>query len=256
MFFHLPRMLPAVLVLLAGFSPMARAEEADVSTRVFLLNYEGSVKIQATTGVIRVGVWDRDEAKLDVIKHCATPDLLEFMRVDVESAFNSLSITTEIATATGALGEIIDAGTVDLGLTIPRNARLEIEATNANIRIEAVRGEVSVKTTTGPVNAVSLAGSVTLESTHAPLQAAFDIVRDEQNIMVRNIHGSIRLQLPSSLAAHLKARSLRGAVKCEFPLVLDEDPDGAKQVDGALNGGGAHVTCTNENGSILIQRRQ
>ncbi len=82
-------------------SPAARGAESDVSSRVFLLNYEGFVKVRATTGVIRVSVWDRDEARVDIIKHCETPDLLEFMRVDFESAFNSLSITTEIATANG-----------------------------------------------------------------------------------------------------------------------------------------------------------
>ncbi len=113
-----------------------------------------------------------------------------------------------------------------------------------------------MKTTTGPVYLLNLAGSVTLESTHAPLQAAFDIVRDEQNIVVKNVHGSIRLQLPASLAAALKAHSAHGPVKCDFPLTLEEDRDGGRLVDGALNGGGAHVTCDNENGGILIQRRQ
>jgi len=250
------RAIPLTLAVLVAVSPAARGAEADVSSRVFQLNYEGTVKIRATTGVIRVNVWDRDEARVDVIKHCETTDLLEYMRVDVESAFNSLSITTEIATATGTFGETIDAGSVDLGLTIPRNAKLEIEATSANIRIEAVRGEVRVKTTTGPVYVLNLAGSVTLESTHAPLQGAFDIVRDEQIIVVTNVHGSIHLQLPASLAAILKAHSVRGPVKCDFPLPLEEDPAGGQRVDGSVNGGGAHVTCEAENGGILIRRRQ
>jgi hypothetical protein len=249
------RVVPLALTALLAVAPVAPAAEADVSSQVFLLNSEGAVKIRATTGIIRVNVWDRDEAKVDVIKHCETPELLEFMRVKFESAFNSLSITTEIATATGALGETIDAGSVDLGLTIPRNAKLEIEATSANIRIESVRGEVRVKTTTGPVYALNLAGAVTLESTHAPLQGNFDIVRDEQNIVIKNVHGSIRLQLPSSLAAALKARSAHGPVKCDFPLTLEEDPEGGQRINGALNGGGAHVTCEAENGGILIQRR-
>ncbi len=120
-----------------------------------------------------------------------------------------------------------------------------------------MRGEVQIKTTSGPVYTLNLGGSVTIESTHAPLNGVFDTVRDEQKILVKNVHGSIRLQLPTSLAAWLKARSARGSVKCDFPLTLEDDPEtGGRRVDGALNGGGAHVTCENENGGILIQRRQ
>ncbi len=117
------RLLPLGFAVVASLAPAARGAEADVSTRTFLLNYEGIVKVRATTGVIRVNVWDRDEARVDIIKRCETPDLLEFMRVDFESAFNTLNITTEIATAAGPLGETIDAGSVDIGLTIPRNAK-------------------------------------------------------------------------------------------------------------------------------------
>ncbi len=250
-------------ILLLGFAALAsstsaaRGAEADVSSRTFPLNYEGYVKIRATTGVIRVNVWDRDEARVDIIKHCDTTDLLEFMRVELESAFNTLNITTEIATAAGPLGETIDAGTVDIGLTVPRNAKIEIEATTANIRVESVRGEVQIKTTSGPVYTLNLGGSVTIESTFAPLHGSFDTLRDEQKIFVKNVHGSIRLQFPTSMAAWLKARSAHGAVRCDFPLTLEDDPEnGGRRVDGALNGGGAHVTCENENGSILIQRRQ
>jgi len=252
---HFLRALPLAFAALIAVSPPANGAENEVSSRVFLLNYEGAVTVRATTGVIRVSVWDRDEARVDVIKHCETPELLEFMRVDFESAFNSLSIKTEIATASGPLGETIDAGSLDLGLTIPRNAKIEIEATSANIRIESVRGEVTVKTTIGPVYVLNLGGSVTLESTHAPLVGAFDLVHDEQNIVAKNIHGSIRLQLPSSLAATLKAHSAHGPLKCDFPLTLEDDLEGGRRVDGALNGGGAHVTCEAENGAIVIQRR-
>src|SRR5258708_30905775 len=117
------RVVPPALAALLAAPPAAPGAESDVSSRVFPLNYEGIVKIHATTGVIRVSVWDRDEARVDVIKHCETAELLEFMRIDFESAFNTLSVTTEIATATGALGETIDAGTLDLGLTIPRQPK-------------------------------------------------------------------------------------------------------------------------------------
>jgi hypothetical protein len=251
-----PRAFPLALAALFAVFSAARGAETDASSQSFPLNYGGIVKVRATTGIIRVNVWDRDEAKVEIIKHCETRDLLEFMRVDLESSFNTLSVTTEIATANGPFGESIDAGSLDLGLTIPRNSKVDIEATSANIRIESVRGEVTVKTTTGPVYVLNLAGPVTLESTHAPLVGVFDIVRDEQIILLKNVYGSIRLQLPSSLAAALKARSAHGPVRCEFPLTLEEEPDGARGVDGALNGGGAHVTCENQNGTILIQRGQ
>lgn len=242
--------------LLLAAVPALPAAESEVTSKTFQLNYEGTVKVRATTGVIRVNVWDRDEARVDLIKHCDSPDLLEFMRVNFESAFNSLSIITEIATATGAAGEVVDAGVVDIGLTIPRHASIEIEATSANIRLESVRGPVSVKTTNGPVYALNLAGNVTIESTHGPLRAAFDVVRDEQIILVKNIHGEIRVQLPGAVAAWLKARTVHGGLKSDFAASLEDDPENARVINVALNGGGAHVTCENQNGNIILQRRQ
>ena len=64
------------------------------------------------------------------------------------------------------------------------------------------------------------------------------------------------MKLPASLAAWLKARSLRGSIKSDFPGVVEEDPAGGRRLDSTQNGGGAHVDCENENGAIVLQRRQ
>ena len=87
-------------------------------------------------------------------------------------------------------------------------------------------------------------------------RAAFDIVRDEQNILVKNTYGGIRVQVPAALAAWLKARTLRGILKCDFPASLEDDRDGARVINATLNGGGAHVFCENVNGDVVIQQRR
>lgn len=243
------------LALLLLVSPVVRSAENDVSSQTFPIGAEGVVTVRATSGVIRVGVWDRDEVRVDMIKRADNRELADLMRVEFESEYNTLSIVTEIIRGTGPLGETIDAGIIDLGLTIPRRASLDLTATTANVRIEAVRGSTRANTTTGSISTVDLAGSVTLESTHGPLQASFASIHEDQRIDLTSEHGSLRLMLPQSVAAFIKAGSARGPVRCELPLTVDEGPDGGHRVEGALNTGGAHINCETQGGGILILKR-
>ncbi len=233
----------------------ARGGENEVASKTFPMGAEGVVTVQATTGIIRVGIWDRDEVRVETIKRTENKELLDQLRVEITSGFNDLTVVTDIARGTGALGETLDVGTIDLGLTIPRRAQLEVTATNANVKIEGVRGDAKVRTTTGAISTLDLAGAVTIESTHGPIQASFGTVREDQRINVTSEHGTIRLLLPQSVAAFLQARSARGSVKCELALTVDDGPDGGRQVDGALNTGGAHITCETQSGGILILKR-
>ena len=236
-------------------APAIARGESEVSSRIFPIGAEGVVTVRATSGVIRVSIWDRDEVRVEMIKRTDTHELLDLLRVEFENSYNAVSIVTDIVRGTGPLGEAIDAGTIDLGLTIPRRASLDLTATTANVRIEGVRGSTKATTTTGPISTVDLAGSVTLESTHAPLQASFVSIHEDQRIDVTSEFGSIRLLLPQSVAAFIKARSGRGQVKCELPLPVEDGPDGGRQVDGALNTGGAHITGETQHGSIAILKR-
>lgn len=243
------------LTLALAAPAVVRAGETDVSSRIFPIGAEGIVTVRTTSGVIRVSVWDRDEVRVDMIKRADNRELLDLIRVEFESGYNALSAVTEIERGIGPLGESIDAGTVDLGITIPRRASLELTATTANVRIEGVRGSTKATTTTGPISTLDLAGSVTVESSHGPLQASFASIHEDQRIDVTSEHGSIRVLLPQSVAAFIKARSLRGQVKCELPLIVEDLPQGGRQVDGALNTGGAHINVETQNGGILILKR-
>lgn len=249
------RVLCLALSLALALPAVARGGETEVSSQIFPIGSEGVVAVRATTGIIRVGVWDRDEVRVEMIKRTDNRELLDLLRVEFDSGYNALSVVTDIARATGPLGESTDVGTIDLGLTIPRRAHLELTATSANVRIEGVRGSAKANTTTGSISTVDLSGAVTLGSTDGPLQASFMSVHEDQRIDVTSEYGSIRLLLPQSVAAFIKARSARGPVKCELPLTVDDAPDGGRQVEGALNTGGAHITCETQNGGILILKR-
>lgn len=229
--------------------------ENDVSYRVFPINAEGIITVQSTSGVVKVGVWDRDEVRVDMIRRAENPDALEQVQVQFESGYNSLSVVTEIAKGVGQFGETVTAGTIDLGLTIPRNASIEVTATTASVRIEGVRGSVKADTTTGALTTLDLAGAVTVATTHGPLQAAFAMIREDQRINVTSEYGTIRLLIPPSVSAHLTVRAPRGPMRTDLPLEILEDSNGGHRIDAAMNSGGAHIHCETQFGGIVVLRR-
>ena len=119
---------------------------------------------------------------------------------------------------------------------------LEFETMNGGVSLMDVAGDVRGRTTNGGVN-VSLNGN-TWKGT---------------GLDVSTTNGGVNLNIPANYAANIETGTVNGGFKSDIPAlsVTTEDTKGgwnnrAKQINTAINGGGAPIKVTTKNGGIRI----
>ncbi len=234
--------------------PAAPAQLVEVAeSRTDPLNAEAYIRIVNPLGGVRVEVWDRDEAKLEVMRRAEARELFPFLQVEVETGWNRFQVTVSALPVPG-VPPGVDIGEVNLVLTVPRPVTIELlEARSGVVRVSGVRGAVTASTTSGNLQVQRLAGNVDLRTEIGALWAQFDLVRDEQRLRLASAAGSIRLGLPSDVAANLRVRC-GGPLKCGFDVPIREE-EGAVVISAELNTGGALVEVTNARGRTEILKR-
>jgi DUF4097 and DUF4098 domain-containing protein YvlB len=72
-----------------------------------------------------------------------------------------------------------------------------------------------------------------------------------RDIKLKSVNGSIELGLPDSPNAQIKASTVSGGIRTDFPLQVQGGYVG-KSLSGTLGSGGMRIEVSNVNGSIHI----
>jgi DUF4097 and DUF4098 domain-containing protein YvlB len=165
----------------------------DVSTPVLL-----EMDINVGDIVIRTG--DGDEVRIYAVKHAwgrdrgQAQDHLDDFEVRMSQP-NSGEVTVETETPQ-RLRDLPRTPTVDLEITMPRQAKLDIVVNVGKLEVTGVRGKFVIQ---------SNVGDITLRD-----------VRFEQDSEIKSNVGNIELRLPEDSAFAFSARSNVGDVRVDF----------------------------------------
>ncbi|HZT59176.1 MAG TPA: hypothetical protein VFA21_11160, partial [Pyrinomonadaceae bacterium] len=160
---------------------VSRPELTEEFHQTYPLTGEGRVSLQNINGGVRVSAWDRNEVKVDAVKHAYTQERLQEAKIKVDSGAAYLRIETEYPeynwSDDGTRHE--NPASVEYTLTVPRNARLEdVELINGALTVEGVSGPVRASSINGRVRASGLAGAVNLSVVNGTLEATLDRLND------------------------------------------------------------------------------
>lgn len=162
---------------------------------------------------------------------------------------------------------------IDIQITVPRQASLDLNTNDGRIEASRVAGELRFHTGDGSMDLHDLEGSLLASSGDGHINAdgrfdALDIHTGDGHVVVdarrgsrigsdwrvKSGDGSVRLRLPEGFGAELDAASGDGSIDVDFPVTIYGGRVKRSRVHGKINGGGGILEVRTGDGSIHIDR--
>jgi hypothetical protein len=253
----LVKSLIAAFVLIASCFCQASAFGGGVKEEFhqsYKLSAGGSIRLNNINGGVEIKVWDKDEVKVDAIKHADDKEALDELNVVVDASSDLVDIDTKYPE-----GEDHHGLWVEYTITVPKDANLEkIETINGDIDISGVEGKINASTINGTVDASSIKNDCHLETVNGKIEAKFVSLKSVFKGTMKSVNGSIVASLPASASAKIKANTVSGRISNDFGLESSRENDEhsfvkiGDSINGKIGDGGAYLDMENVNGSIKI----
>lgn len=162
---------------------------------------------------------------------------------------------------------------IDIQITVPRNAALDLNTNDGHIQADRVAGNLRFHTGDGSMELHDLDGNLSAYSGDGHINAdgrfdALDIHTGDGHVQidarrgsrtatdwrVKSGDGSVRLRLPDDFGAELDAASGDGSINVDFPVTIYGGRWKRSSIHGKLNGGGGVLEVRTGDGSIHINR--
>ncbi|HEV7858764.1 MAG TPA: DUF4097 family beta strand repeat-containing protein [Pyrinomonadaceae bacterium] len=252
-------LLSIFLGLATGAAGQSGQEMRDEFHQTYPLAANGRVSLENINGAIRINGWDRNEVRVDAVKHGYTRERLDDAQIVVDAGSDAIHIRTRYSDENLEFNNDTDRrhnnpASVDYTLSLPRNARVEsVEVVNGSIEIEGVTNDVIASSVNGPVRAHGLSGEARLSTVNGPVEVSFDRLGDK-SISLSSVSGPLTLTIPSDANAQLKANSLSGRISNDYGLPVSDGDYVGHELSGVLGKGGPRIKLNNVSGSISIRR--
>ncbi len=186
--------------------------------------------------------------QIDAVKTARDQQKLDEARIDVNASSDSVEIKTHYPE--GHTNN--NPASVHYQLHVPQNARLDrINLVNGSLAVQKVSGEVSANLINGKLRVDDLAGRAELSTVNGGIEAMYASLNNVREIRLKSVNGAIELGLPDSPNAEVKASTVSGGIRSDFPLQVQGGYVG-KNLKGTLGSGGTQIELSNVNGSIHI----
>lgn len=195
--------------------------------------------------------------------------------IQVKACVNTWAETADAARSAAAAIRISNSGTIKADgpeenshwsvsylITVPRNTNLDLSAKNGGISIAGVEGDLNFETVNGGLGLKDLAGNVRGRTVNGGI--SLELSGNSFNgsgLDVTTTNGGVHLSIPQNFAANIETGTVNGGFKSDVPElnVTTEDVKGdwgggsrAKQINTAINGGGAPIRLKTTNGGVKI----
>lgn len=157
-----------------------------------------------------------------------------------------------------------------LRVRVPSNVNLDLRSRSGDLAVRGLHGNLHLETSSGDVDADGVDGSVSVATRtgSARLLGRFDRlnVRTRSGAIeagvlpgsrlasgweIQSRSGSVSLRVPPSLAAEVQARTFRGRIHSDLPLIA-RGLQNKELLRGDLNGGGPTLLVWSDRGTIRL----
>ena len=244
--------LVSLATVLGALAAFAAEEVCEEFHQTYPLNQQGRVQLENVNGNVHIATWDREEIKVDAIKHAKKQEHLDEVKIDVDTKADRIRIKTKYPDAKAKRNKN-NSTSVEYTLTVPRQSRLDqISTVNGGVEIENVSGDVEASSVNGNVTARGLTGDVALSTVNGAVKANFTEVK--KAVSLKSVNGGVSIALPPEANADVSAHTLNGGIQSDFSLQVKRHFPVGQNLDGKLGGGGPPIKMSSVNGGIHIDR--
>src|ERR1043166_2645138 len=161
----------SLAALLGARAVLAAAEVREEFHQTYPLDKKGKVHLENVNGNVHIVTWDREEIKVDALKHAKKQEHLDEVKIEVDAKSDRIRIKTKYPDSKKQKN---NSASVDYTLTVPKQSRLDgVSTVNGGIEIEKVSGDVEASSVNGSITATGLAGDVELSAVNGAVKATF-----------------------------------------------------------------------------------
>jgi len=220
-------------ILAAAFGALVAVQQQ--TDTLIAVQPDVRVEINNVAGDITVRAWDQNQVRV-VAEHGSRSHL------EIEADGNELSIQ-----AAGAMG----VGIIDIELTVPAGASLEIQAPFADISIAGTRGSVSAQAVEGDVSLEGGNGVIELLAVDGDVS----VTGASGNVEAQSVDGDVSL---ADVSGDVQAQTVDGDIillRIVSTNVEAATVDGDIEWDGDIEDGGSYSFVTHD-GDLNIAVQQ
>ncbi len=249
-----------VAILVSVILTVAAIAGASTERRIhktMALDPNGSVSIETHNGTIVVTTWNQPTVDINVRIEpgdFGSSDDVNKTNVKVTGSGSSVRIESDYSAVPTHFGWIYISRNLPLihyTISMPANARLDIDDHNANVRVTGLRNDLRVNSHNGSVDVNDLDGSASIETHNGSVKVAYRRFAKSSSFETHN--GGIDLRLPPDARFHVNANGHHMDVDSDFPTVVTRGPREGRYV-GDVNGGGPELRVLTHNGSLRLRK--
>src|SRR5687768_3342916 len=262
-------------------------QERDEFNQTFQLAPGTRVEVSSIRGGVEIGNADGNSAQVQIIRSARTRSDLEYHKIEVQQAGNSL-VVRGVQEPRERRRENIQVDHQVI-LKLPRSIDLSVSSISGPIKVGDVDGEMHVSSISGParigdvggklqVNSVSgsldagnvgadarvnsISGSLRLGQVNGLLDVssvsgalnATLVSLSPQGIHIKSVSGSVEVGFKSDINADFSAEHVSGEVYLDVPNVTRDSEAKSPNVRARIGAGGTPITISSVSGSIRLTR--
>ena len=262
-------------------------KERDEINQTYKLDPGARVEVSTIRGSVKIVNTDRATAEVQIIRTARNRFDLEYHKIEVEHAGNSLvirgvqepeerrerniqvdhqvilklprRIDLSVSSISGSLhaGDIdgpIDVSSVSGSVSFANvTGKLHVNSVSGSVRVGNVGAEARVSSVSGNVILVQVNGSVEVSSVSGGVNATLVSV-SPQGIRINSVSGSVEIVLKSEVNADFSAEHVTGKVYLDASNVTRESEEKSPNVRARIGTGGTPITISSVSGSIHLTR--
>ncbi len=140
---------------------------------------------------------------------------------------------------------------VDFEVRIPAGVRFVGRTVNGSVEAEGLAADADGYTVNGGVR-IGTSGVARAETVNGGIRAAMGRADWSGPLSFKTVNGSIRLELPASTSADVKAETVNGDITTDFPLTVKGRF--GRRMSGTIGAGGRSLDLETVNGSIELRQ--
>ncbi len=239
-----------------NISKNAVSDETERFEQSYPFNSDGKIEVSNINGSIKLEAWDRNEIKLVATKIANNRERLQDVDIKIDANQNSFSAKADYKSWKNRNWSKEDRLSVNFELTVPRTAVLDkIESVNGSVELSNMTNYTEISAVNGSVKATNLRGTAKLSTVNGTVYADFDNLSDDSTISLGTVNGTVRLNIPSSTNATVKANTLNGNISNEFGLPIKKGEWVGRDLYGRIGTGNVKIKLSSVNGSLAINNK-
>jgi hypothetical protein len=140
---------------------------------------------------------------------------------------------------------------VDFTVRIPAGVRFAGRTVNGSIEAQSLQSDAEVSSVNGRVS-VSTTGLARAETVNGAIDVTLGSAIWTEPLEFKTVNGSIAVRLPPGIDANVRADTLNGAFKSDFPVAITSSRGQGRRIAGTIGNGGRELALHTVNGSIHL----